>query len=91
METGDSVLWRFFETAGSVQIGTVVRVGYGKECQMASICNPLRADLRQHHPPNAVLGALTLWAQVLDQTLFLPFNMTVAAMIALPPKEEDQS
>ncbi len=54
---------------------------------MTAICNPLRADLRQLHPPNSVLGVLTFWAQVLDQTLFLPFNITVAALTATAPKE----
>lgn len=62
-----------------------------KECQMTAICNPQNADLRQFHPPNAVLGVLTFWAQVMDQTLFLPFNMTMAALSATPSEEENQS
>lgn len=55
---------------------------------MTAICNPLNADLRQFHPPNAMLEVLTFWARIWDQTVFLPFNISVAAMMATAPKEE---
>ncbi len=54
---------------------------------MTAICNPLNADLRQFHPPNATLDVFKFWARIWDQTIFLPFNMTVAAMMASAPKE----
>ena len=55
---------------------------------MTAICNPLGADLRHFHPPNAVIEMLTFWARIWDQTIFLPFNMSVAAMMATTSKEE---
>ena len=55
---------------------------------MTAICNPLNADLRQFHPPNAMLELFKFWARIWDQTLFLPFNMSVAAMVATARKDE---
>ena len=54
---------------------------------MTAICNPKGVDLRQFHPPNAVIETLTLWARIWDQTIFLPFNMSVNAMMAASRKE----
>lgn len=56
---------------------------------MTAICNPLDADVRQFHPPNSVFGMLEWWARFWDQTLFLPFNMTVTALMAISPREDE--
>ena len=55
---------------------------------MTAICNPKGVDLRQFHPPNAVLEMFKFWARIWDQTLFLPFNMSIAAMMATTRKAE---